>query len=375
MQSNQRGVILIFVALTILALMTLSAFVIDLGVFWLGRAQAQNAADAGALAGATALMVDDSTNVSPSGAAYQAAASVAASNDIFGGTHGTEVFTDPSVAWTPAAPAVCAAGGCVQVSVYQDGTHSSATLPTYFARVFAVNSQGVKATATAQVSAANGSGCMRPWFIQDFYTDSNGNGRYDSGEPIAGYQLPADIGKVVQFHLNSAPSSYGQLDVGSGGDGIRDAIKYCAGPTFAIGQTAQTKPGNTLGPEKQGMDAILSWDSNASWDSATKTIINSCASTNSCKCPTSASQCPYSGMLSPRIVQAAICSPAQASCSGSAGAGSITITNILSFFVTTYSVDSGDLVINAVVLSTAGLQIPGGGSNTGSFVKTLTLVR
>ena len=65
----------------------------------------------------------------------------------------------------------------------------------------------------------------------------------------------------MQFHKNSAPSAYGQLDVGSGGADIRDAIEHCAsGMDFVIGQTIGTKPGNTLGPEKQGINSLFDWD-------------------------------------------------------------------------------------------------------------------
>ena len=56
---SERGAILIQVALSMVVLTAFSAFVIDYGVMWVGRRQAQNAADAGALAGAIALAFDD----------------------------------------------------------------------------------------------------------------------------------------------------------------------------------------------------------------------------------------------------------------------------------------------------------------------------
>src|SRR5258706_7157576 len=46
-------------AMTMLVLLGLGAFVVDYGVLWVGRAQAQNAADAGALAAGDALAYDD----------------------------------------------------------------------------------------------------------------------------------------------------------------------------------------------------------------------------------------------------------------------------------------------------------------------------
>src|SRR5213083_2374446 len=73
----ERGAILIQVAISILALTAFAAFVVDYGVLWVARGQAQNAADAGALAGAIAMSYDDTTypptaNVVKLSAAYAA---------------------------------------------------------------------------------------------------------------------------------------------------------------------------------------------------------------------------------------------------------------------------------------------------------------
>ena len=43
---------LILVALSLVTLIAFTTFVVDYGAMWVGRRQAQNAADAGALAGA-----------------------------------------------------------------------------------------------------------------------------------------------------------------------------------------------------------------------------------------------------------------------------------------------------------------------------------
>ena len=50
--SSERGAVLVHVAFAFLALLAFTTFVVDWGVFWLARRQAQNAADAGALAAA-----------------------------------------------------------------------------------------------------------------------------------------------------------------------------------------------------------------------------------------------------------------------------------------------------------------------------------
>ena len=49
---SERGAVFVQVGLAVLVLMAFNVFVIDYGIMWVGRHQAQNAADAGALAGA-----------------------------------------------------------------------------------------------------------------------------------------------------------------------------------------------------------------------------------------------------------------------------------------------------------------------------------
>ena len=66
-----RGAIMIHVAFALLALLAFSAFVVDMGVMWVSRRQAQNAADAGALAGAVALMRDSGTSTQAANSALQ----------------------------------------------------------------------------------------------------------------------------------------------------------------------------------------------------------------------------------------------------------------------------------------------------------------
>ncbi len=383
---KDEGAILIQVALGAMMLTAFNAFVLDYGVMWLGRGQAQNSADAGALAGATALALDDNTWPAPSGGiVVRTARAAAQSNPVIAAVPGV-VVSSVCPPWMVSPNNI----RCVQVDVYRDGTNGGGTLPVFFARLFGVTSQGVRATATAQVLDANSSGCMRPWFIPDKYIDVNGNDKYDSPPDtynFPGYQIPADIGTSVVFHNNSAPSAYGQLDVGSGGAAIRDAIEHCAaGMDFVIGQTVGTKPGNTLGPEKQGIDALFTWDpdyngltnpTGVRYDPVTNTVTGGCAASGTCACPSYASECPYGGMMSPRIVQAAICDPLQADCDGSAsGAGSITITNILSFFITGYTSGAGNLDINAVIIGSAGDIRPGPSVGPGvSFVTYRSLVR
>ena len=56
--SRDRGAIIIHVAFALMALLAFTAFVFDYGVMWVARRQAQNVADAAALAGAVSLIRD-----------------------------------------------------------------------------------------------------------------------------------------------------------------------------------------------------------------------------------------------------------------------------------------------------------------------------
>ena len=146
----------------------------------------------------------------------------------------------------------------------------------------------------------------------DRYTDTDGNGVYNSPPDTftsPGYQVPADIGTTVTFHYNSSPSGYGQIDVGSGGSAIEDAIEHCVtnGSSYTIGDTIPTKPGGTIGPEQHGMDTVIGWDPLATYDIATQSVQNTCATTGSCTC--GGTGCPNGASISPRIVVVALCSP------------------------------------------------------------------
>src|SRR5262245_60520484 len=89
-----RGAIIIHVAFALLVLIAFCSFVVDAGILALGRAQAQNAADAGALGGATALAFDDFNDRSDTGPAKQSAVQLALQNDVWLQDPDVDVTTD-----------------------------------------------------------------------------------------------------------------------------------------------------------------------------------------------------------------------------------------------------------------------------------------
>src|SRR4029079_7692372 len=129
------------------------------GVFWVARRQAQNAADAGALAGALAVAFGE--NAAAGGAAMLASQAAARANVVWGeppsvllgGLNGMspDVRIGPCTA-TPAHQ-------CVATDVFRSVQRAN-PLPTYFGRLAALDTQDVQATATAEVITANDSRCV-----------------------------------------------------------------------------------------------------------------------------------------------------------------------------------------------------------------------
>src|SRR5712691_12291686 len=113
-RSSERGAVVIQVAVCLLGLLALTAFVVDYGVMWTSRGQAQNAADAGALAGAISLAYESGTDFAN---AKSKASAVAKQNLVWGAAPDVQLtdVTFPAPC-PPGAPG--AAKGCVKVDVF-----------------------------------------------------------------------------------------------------------------------------------------------------------------------------------------------------------------------------------------------------------------
>src|SRR6059058_787111 len=79
---EEDGFSLVFVGLGFMAFLGASMLAIDVGMLMTARNQAQNSADAGALAGATALVFNDWNNRTATGPAVTNALNAARSNQV-----------------------------------------------------------------------------------------------------------------------------------------------------------------------------------------------------------------------------------------------------------------------------------------------------
>src|SRR4051812_37960644 len=165
LQRDERGMSLVFVGGSLMAFLTATTLAIDVGMFMTARSQAQNSADAGALAGATALAFNDFNDRSSGGAAVQSAVNTAKGNAV--------IAAVPSVlsgdVTFPIGPS--GASNRVKVNVFRTAPRSN-PIPTLIGPLFGVPTVGVSATATAEASPANAIRCVKPFTIPDKWTEN-----------------------------------------------------------------------------------------------------------------------------------------------------------------------------------------------------------
>lgn len=376
MRASERGSVIIQVALALVALLALSTFVIDQGIMYVARRQAQNAADSGALAGAISLMNTPGNFVLADQSARHFAGQ---SNTVWGSqTASAHIAVSPLPMTCP--PDVGGGDTCIRVDVFRGTPDRASTqhtnyLPNIMGHLIGVTSQGVRATATAQVAAGNSVNCIKPWVVVDRWNDNSGTGSNTSGwdqldvfnPGVDTYTPPGftasgpnnDIGTQLMLKgddgllpggtWSSGWSMRIELGGGNGAAAYRDEIQGCPGYVPQVGiydgsvpcsaMTDQdfpkgcinVRPGVAQGPTvKQGVDVLVGLDPNAVWDTATKTISGGCTAAGNCSTVD-----PEGDDFSPRIIPIALFNP-QACLTNGCSSGNNTVVqvvNIMGFFL------------------------------------------
>ena len=393
---SQRGAIVVQVAVAILVLSAFAMFVVDYGVLWVSRNQAQNSADSGAMAGAIALAFDDFNDHTESGPAKQAARGFALLNDVWGEDPDVDFATDVRFySDEPAVfPAECADDSCVRVDVYRNQARGNA-LPTIFGWLVGLTDQGIRATATAQAAMANASECMKPWAIADKWAEHNPvpNSEWtpesdfdptgaspdvyvppSTSGPGTSFRVPEDVGIELVLKPGSPgdtinPGWFQAVDLSSDGENAgantyEAAISGCVKRTWAIGDDIPKENGNMIGPTKHGVEDLVALDPDAEWDG--EKVIKSCVGP------------PYTCAVpgythSPRIVALPIFDLQKYMDTGGPGNGTVHVVNIIGFFVKQMS---GKDVVGYLAIK-PDLKKKGAGSvaPTASFIKAVQLVR
>ena len=315
---GERGAVLIMVAVCVFALVAFSAIVVDYGILWASRGQAQSAADAGALAGAVAF-AGSASNAH----ATASATMFAQQNPVWG------VATAPGDITVHPLPYPCPANaggqpeGCIRVDVMRgapdffDNTHTN-TLPIFFASMLGVVSQSVRATATAQATSGNASECPTPWAVADKWLEVDNAApsvdptqwdQYDVFKigtdvyraplvgqpgPPTGFTLKDDKGyQVVLKDDDTGDYSSGWsriIEFGpNGGNVLPELISGCPAWVPQVGLWAgqscedrddtdyargciNVKTGTVQGPNRHGVEDLIALDSTAVWNPSTKQV-------------------------------------------------------------------------------------------------------
>lgn len=193
-RTRERGVTMALVALAMVGIIAMAGLSIDIGTLYQASAEAQRAADVGALAAARVISMEgvtgDPTNGAASGTwsdicggttspATLAATAVIGQNPISGASSNPNVTVSYSYSGGSPSPDCSTLGGSAfgvnpLVTVLVQQTN----LPTYFSRIWGRTGNTVSATATAEAFNPSNSGtyaggtvipvqprCVKPWVV------------------------------------------------------------------------------------------------------------------------------------------------------------------------------------------------------------------
>jgi Flp pilus assembly protein TadG len=309
---DEAGMSLVFVGMGMMAFLSASMLAIDVGMLMTARNQAQNSADAGALAGATALLYDDYSDHSASGPAVTSAITAGLSNQVMGSdvaltANDVEFLPDPT-----------GEVNRVRVTVSRRASRGN-PLSTLIARYFGKPTADIGATATGEASPANAMTCVKPFTIPDRWKEVGADAPWD-GDSVydafdnKGNPLPAAEADVYipAFDENRKPnpdytgynnaknrglrlvlragtgnnintSFYFSLSMTDdmGGDDYRWNIANCNHSIYGWGSDLVQEPGAMEGPTVQGAEELVAKDPGAQWNDSTKTVVGSAFGTHS----------------------------------------------------------------------------------------------
>jgi Flp pilus assembly protein TadG len=296
LRRDESGMSFVFVGLSMMAFISASMLAIDVGMLMTARNQAQNSADAGALAGVTALVHDNWDDRSPTGPAVQNAIAASLQNTVMG----ANVSVLPADVTFPLSPT--GEANRVQVTVYRNGSRGN-PLSTLIARYFGIDTADISATATAEASDANGMTCVKPFTIPDKWREVqtppwSGDDTYDAydnkGNPLAnpdvyipadqpgytGYNQESERGQRLELHAGTGnqitSSFYFSLALGkppiTGGDEYDENIASCNTTIYYWGDPLLSEPGGKVGPTISGAELLIARDPNAHWNTSTNKV-------------------------------------------------------------------------------------------------------
>lgn len=393
---DERGMTFVFVGLGFLAFLSATTLAIDVGMMMVARSQAQNSADAGALAGATALVLNSFTDLSAGGPAVSSAVSTSAANQVIS----APVSVGPADVSFPTDPTTGQKDE-VKVNVYRTAARGNA-VPTLVGRLFGVQTVDIVATATAEAWPADSASCMLPFTVPDKWTErSDGQGKPDGpwsptktfdlwyakgsnqngGAPLpnpdvyvppgqtgyTGFNPSVDVGTQMVLKSNNqnkiSPSIYNPFELGSstGASDYENNIANCNPTIVREGDFLTPQTGNMVGPTSQGIDALIAKDPDAQWST-------SCNNGTGCIMRDG-----IQVTSSPRISMIPLYDPNLYANGQQSGKSQpqLKVTNLLGFFIEGVN-NNGDVtgrIVPAIALNSGNTK------NSGGFARVIRLIQ
>ena len=298
---EEDGFSLVFVGLGCMAFIAASMLAIDVGMLMTARSQAQNSADAAALAGATALAFDNWDDRSATGPAVTSTIAGGQANTVMSG----QVSITAADVEFPIDP-LSGDANRVKATVRRSAARGN-PVSTLIAQYFGMKTADIIATATAEAAAANAMTCVKPFTIPDKWIEhqtapwdtSDTFDRYkkqggsmlvipnaDVYEPqyldiptnkvpnpnYSGYNTEANRGMQLVLRAstgtNIQPSFFFSLAMtdDTGGDDYRWNIANCNHSIYHVGDPLVQEPGDKAGPTVQGIAELIARDPGAYWE-------------------------------------------------------------------------------------------------------------
>jgi Flp pilus assembly protein TadG len=333
-QRNERGVVIIWTAFFMLLMLGFVAIGVDVAKVMATRTELQNAADAAALAGVSALDLVTG-KVKPDSAVVRAQ-QTALRNEAFVDSPKPITLLAGDVLVDPDA-------NTVKVTVRRDAATDGAMI-THVAQVLGIKNVDVSATATAKAEPTC-SQCEK--IVPLGAVPQIGQVNFAVGCNNA-YTLKRGGGNKVSPG-NYLGLSFPQCDEGAcagmgetGANTFRCLLANGYACCVSIGQVIQTEPGNMAGPTRQGLQAR--------WDSDSDRRPGICYSD-------------YKGNGS-RVVNVPIITPP------GNGRSDVTVLGLAAFFLTNPPPGNGDVKAEFV-----HEVVPGTGGNCNSTVFTIRLIQ
>jgi hypothetical protein len=410
---NERGATVVIFALSLVALTSVVALAIDLGMLLTARAEAQRVADASAHAGAAEFWLRQETKEAVQPALEQALA-FAAGNTI---RHdAVQTGATGGASWVGDVLRYDFEEGFIEVMPGEMKVRTTlrrAGIPTWFARVFGVREVDVGASAAAAVRFAGSATCVKPFAVPDAWDDRNDDGfvgnqpandpstgeyykrfEFDSSPPPStGYgsafrnqadpAIQNDLGRRMRLRAGNqstspGPSMYFSWELpddpnmpktcpgGTGGQSTFQLnICSCNMNRITLGTQYETLTGAAMGWVRNGLGDLIAQDPGARWDPVLREVVGSD---------------PKYGHWSnsPRMITVVLFDPRILLTEGNFKSGKqpIQFNNFASLFIEPTPPGSGqnDDIFGVLIPIARGMSTAGPGEMEGSLVRILQLV-